>query len=140
MSFDATARQWVAPKAEKQEMPACLPMVSSMGDERAAMHKNSPSESALIADLKSAFPGLHIRPLREFGASGFDHGVCTGMDGAAQFSDGTPLFLTVPSEEDGYDGGIHTGFSAWLDARGWYIENYDGETLFIVPTALALED
>ena len=88
------------------------------------MHKNFPSESALIADLKSAFPGLHIRPLREFGASGFDHGVWTGMDGAAQFSDGTPLFLTVPSEEDGYDGGIHTGFSAWLDARGWYIENY----------------
>ena len=33
MSFDATDR--VAP--EKQDMPACLPMVSSMGDERATM-------------------------------------------------------------------------------------------------------
>ena len=38
MSFDATAR--VAP--EKQDMPACLPLVSSMGDERASMkHKTS---------------------------------------------------------------------------------------------------
>lgn len=34
MSFDATAR--VAP--EKQDMPACLPMVSFPGNERAAMH------------------------------------------------------------------------------------------------------
>ena len=38
MSFDTTARQRVAPGAEEQEMPACLPMVSFLGDERAAMH------------------------------------------------------------------------------------------------------
>lgn len=37
MSFDTTARQRVAPGAEEQEMPACLPMVSSTGDERATM-------------------------------------------------------------------------------------------------------
>ena len=38
MSFDTTARQRVAPGAEEQDMPACLPMVSSMGEERATMH------------------------------------------------------------------------------------------------------
>ena len=28
MSFDTTARQRVAPGAEEQDMPACLPLVS----------------------------------------------------------------------------------------------------------------
>lgn len=44
MSFDTTAR--VAP--EKQDMPACLPLVSFLaGYERAVMHHNNPtSESA----------------------------------------------------------------------------------------------
>ena len=37
MSFDTTARQRVAPGAEEQEMPACLPLVSFLGDERATM-------------------------------------------------------------------------------------------------------
>lgn len=43
MSFDATARQWVAPKAKKQEMPACLPLVSFLGDERATMRYETPT-------------------------------------------------------------------------------------------------
>ena len=140
MSFDTTARQRVAPGAEEQDMPACLPLVSSSGDERATMTKNLPSESALIADLKATFPGLFVRPLREFGAAGFDYGAWTGIDGAAQFADGTPLFVSPCFCADEYDGDIHAGFSTWLDARGWYIENYDGTTLFIVPAALALED
>lgn len=38
MSFDTTARQRVAPGAEEQDMPACLPLVSFSGDERATMH------------------------------------------------------------------------------------------------------
>ena len=37
MSFDTTARQRVAPGAEEQEMPACLPLVSFLGDARADM-------------------------------------------------------------------------------------------------------
>ena len=36
MSFDATARNGVAPQSEKQDMPACLPLVSFPGDRRAA--------------------------------------------------------------------------------------------------------
>lgn len=141
MSFDATARQRVAPGAEKQDMPACLPLVSFLaGHERAVMHHNNlPSETALIADLQSSFPGLSVRPLREFGADGFDYGVWTGVDSAARFADGSPLFVSPCFCADEYDGGIHTGFSAWLDARGWYIENYDGATLFIVPIALAAD-
>jgi hypothetical protein len=35
MSFDTTARQRLATGAEEQEMPACLPLVSFPGDERA---------------------------------------------------------------------------------------------------------
>lgn len=38
MSFDTTARQRLATGAEKQDMPACLPLVSPTGDERATMH------------------------------------------------------------------------------------------------------
>lgn len=45
MSFDATARQRVAPGAEEQDMPACLPLVSSSGDKRAAMQKEHRQEA-----------------------------------------------------------------------------------------------
>ena len=37
MSFDATASKRLIPASEKQDMPACLPMVSFLGDERATM-------------------------------------------------------------------------------------------------------
>lgn len=43
MSFDTTARQRVAPGAEEQDMPACLPMVSFLGDERAVMQNEQPA-------------------------------------------------------------------------------------------------
>lgn len=33
--FDATARDGIASQTEKQDMPACLPLVSFTGDERA---------------------------------------------------------------------------------------------------------
>ena len=47
MSFDTTAR--VAP--EEQEMPACLPLVSSMGDERATMLFKEELEKMALADV-----------------------------------------------------------------------------------------
>ena len=43
MSFDATARQRLATGAEEQEMPACLPLVSFLGDERATMRYETPT-------------------------------------------------------------------------------------------------
>ena len=45
MSFDTTARQRLATGAEEQEMPACLPLVSSSGNERAAMQKEHRQEA-----------------------------------------------------------------------------------------------
>jgi hypothetical protein len=95
------------------------------------MERTGASEAALIADLVATFPGIHARPLREFGAAGFDQGVWTG--GEALMPDGLPIFSPLMQGEDTHDGGVHTGFTAWLEARGWYLENYDGGTYMIVP-------
>lgn len=75
MSFDTTARQRVAPGAEKQDMPACLPLVSFLGNERAAMHyetkagitveyshADSLSEPMLVIDSVPGIPGQHVYP------------------------------------------------------------------------------
>lgn len=93
------------------------------------------TEEALIANLIATFPGLHARPLCEFGAAGWDYGVWTG--GEADMPDGLPIFSTLMQGEDTHDGGVHTGFTSWLEARGWYLECYDGGTYFIVPVAAA---
>ena len=97
-----------------------------------------PSEAALFADLRATFPSLPARPVREFGLRAFDHGVWTGIDGAVM-PDGLPIFDSMQHGFDGgYDGGIHEAFTAWLELRGWYIENYDGATFLIIPIALAV--
>lgn len=88
-------------------------------------------EPELLADLLATYPGIHARPLREFGAAGWEHGVWTGGD--ALMPDGLPIFSTLMQGEETHDGGVHTGFTAWLEARGWYLECYDGGTYFIVP-------
>ena len=135
MSFDTTASHWVAPYDEKRA--SRLPLVSSfVGQE---MDMQLPSESALIADLQSSFPELFIRPLREFG-NRYKHmtGVWTGKNSAA-FADGMPLFCHSSCEDESYDGGVHEWFLDWLESRGWYIEFYDEETLFIVPIALVTD-
>lgn len=48
MSFDTTARQRVAPGAEEQDMPACLPLVSFLGDERATMKLAAEAETEVF--------------------------------------------------------------------------------------------
>lgn len=48
MSFDTTARQRVAPGAEKQEVPACLPLVSFLGDERVIMKLAAEAETEVF--------------------------------------------------------------------------------------------
>lgn len=102
------------------------------------MSKEFPSEANLISDMKATFPGLHVRPAREFGLKGYNHGVWTG--GPGDMPDGLPVFDSVrfpgDSEDpaDGrYDGGVHEGFIAWLEERGWHVENIDGETFLIIP-------
>ena len=48
MSFDTTARQRLATGAEEQDMPACLPMVSFLGDERATMKLAAEAETEVF--------------------------------------------------------------------------------------------
>lgn len=90
-----------------------------------------PSEEALLRDLHATYPGIHAKPLREFGAQGFDYGVWSG--GEALMPDGLPIFSTLMYGEETHDGGVHTGFLSWLERRGWYVENWDGGTHLIVP-------
>lgn len=103
------------------------------------MTKELPSESALIADMNAAFPWLFKRPLREFGRDYANMiGVWTG--GPGEMPDGLPIFNSlIHTTDEGYDGGVHDGFTAWLESRGWFIESYDGETMFVIPIAYATE-
>ena len=48
MSFDTTARQRLATGAEEQDMPACLPLVSFLGDERADMKLAAEAETEVF--------------------------------------------------------------------------------------------
>ena len=92
-----------------------------------------PNQDLLIHELAAKFPVLRVRPLADFGIDGLDFGAWTHTESGAVFHDGLPLFVSSSLSEPGYDGGVHQGFTAWLDSRGWYIENYDGLTIFIVP-------
>ncbi|MFT3720401.1 hypothetical protein [Pseudorhodoferax sp.] len=88
----------------------------------------------MIADLKATYPGIHARPLAEFGYKPCQHGVWTG--GEAALADGEPIFCSLACPDpDRYDGQVHHAFIAWLDRRGWFVENYDGQVFFIRSTA-----
>ena len=39
--------------------------------------------------------------------------------------DGLPIFDQLSYGEEGYDGGVHEGFTRWLEDRGWYLECED---------------
>lgn len=102
------------------------------------MDNTLPSESSLLAELALTFPGLHKRPLREFGKNyAAMIGVWTG--GPGDMPDGLPIFNST--EFGGaYDGHIHKEFLAWLERRGWYVENHDEATFLIIPIAYAMEE
>ena len=95
------------------------------------MDNQFPSEDALIADLRATYPGLHVRPLREYYRDGHymkdTEGAWVGGEDDACMPDGLPIFDSLNSygAEDGYDGGVHEGFTAWLEERGWYLECED---------------
>lgn len=89
---------------------------------------------AMRADLAATFPGLWMRPLREFGQQWKDvDGIWAG-GGDTPMSDGLPILWALEcSDPDNYDGHIHHAFVAWLKARGWSYELYDAATLLLVP-------
>jgi hypothetical protein len=101
-------------------------------------HLLATAEALLLADLAATFPGVFARPLREHGSAGFDFGVWTGGD--AHMPDGMPIFSELLTNEPEYEDGAHAGFRAWLQQRGWTVENYDGETFFIVPFSPGLPE
>jgi len=94
------------------------------------------NEQQLIADMKATFPGIFARPLRDFSENyGNTDGVWTGGDDI-RMPDGKRMFGAFEDAESD-EFGIHKGFIAWLECRGWYIESWDSLTHHIVrlPTA-----
>ncbi len=98
MSFDTTARQWVAPKAEKQDMPACLPLVSFLGDERAVM-----TDEELNAEAESMWMDMREDDEMVVDAPA----IKIGMPYAAPYEgatfpveiDGVLNFLSIPTDQ-----------------------------------------
>jgi hypothetical protein len=83
-----------------------------------------PNEVDLISDLRATFPDIHVRPLREYGGFWKDsHGAWVG--GEACMPDGLRIFDHLADAEFGYDGGVHEGFTKWIEDRGWYLECED---------------
>lgn len=97
---------------------------------------------AMLAELSITFPKLWKRPLCEFGKDYAEvEGVWTGEDTGHVMPDGDPIFSHLADQwhddadrdDAAYDGAVHTGFIAWLKARGWCVERHDGITYHLVP-------
>ena len=92
------------------------------------------STDQMLVELTITFPKLWKRRLSEFGkAYATTPGIWTGADAHHDMPDGDPIFDLLCPDDDFYDGFVHVGFIAWLDARGWGIERYDGDTFFLLP-------
>lgn len=93
--------------------------------------KNEADEARLISDLNATFPGVDATSLRQWSG----HSDCLGavVSGEARMPDGLEIGPYIAPEIDEYDGYIHQGFEAWLNARGWYVELYEPGTLWVVP-------
>lgn len=93
------------------------------------------STDTMLTELRRLCPGIRARPAREF-APYYPEGIWTGLDGAHVMPDGLPMFCSFANGSDGYNGPIHTGFEAWLAARGWWVESYDGATFLLLPEGM----
>lgn len=86
MRFDTTARDGIASQTEKQDMPACLPLVSFTGDERATMRYETPTGITFTFVQKAwneaptvtveNVPGIH--GVHSYYASSFLNSAATG--------------------------------------------------------------
>lgn len=94
------------------------------------------STAAMLTELTITFPALWKRPLSDFG-NGYagQPGVWTGADSCHVMQDGDPIFFAAGIGAPPYnDGPVHEAFNAWLQARGWCWDRYDGDTFFLVPS------
>ena len=98
MSFDTTARQRLATGAEEQEMPACLPLVSFTGDERADMADQEfyAEIAAMWADMRSEGSLVVDAPSRKVGmpwAAPYE-GVCFPVEIYGEF-----VMVSIPADQ-----------------------------------------
>ena len=92
---------------------------------------NEADEARLIADLAATFPGTNPRSLRQWSGRSTSFGAC--VCGEAVMPDGCEIGPYIFPDSDEYDGWVHAGFEAWVEARGWYVELYEPGALHIVP-------
>lgn len=80
----------------------------------------------LIKDIQITFPAIKAQ-LRE-SCIGECKVWMIGAEQSAVMPDGLSIFGGGwdDIEAGTHDGGIHTGFAAWLENRGFYLENEDG--------------
>lgn len=93
--------------------------------------KTAADVAALVKELNATFPGIRARPKPYEKSRPGAIGVC--VSGSTLLPDELPIFTENPGDALEYDGTLHTAFEAWCEARGWYVEVYDSEHLYIEP-------
>ncbi len=89
------------------------------------------TKAQLIADIRATFPTIRT-VMREECISKLSTWM-VGGESSVVMPDGLPIFSDHLDPET-HDEGVHTGFNAWIESRGWYLERHD--EFWFVPTAL----
>jgi hypothetical protein len=91
----------------------------------------------LIFDIRATFPGV-IAESRQSCTGGMHWMI--GGEQHVELPDGLSVFCDCYGciENGTHDGGVHLGFAAWLESRGFYLERED--SFWFVPTALPTEE
>lgn len=80
------------------------------------------TKKAIFNEIATTFPRLCASEKDDYIRIGSEVGFFT--DGPLLFNDLCPK---------GYDGGVNDLFTKWLEDRGWYLENYDGQIFMLFP-------
>lgn len=91
----------------------------------------------LIADIRITFPTMCVME-REHCMTG-KKAWMLGADESAKMPDNLPIFSELCYAEDTYDDCVHMAFTAWLENRGFYLENHDGFWRYPQPIPTAEE-
>jgi hypothetical protein len=86
----------------------------------------------LTADIRATFPG--VETMKRKSSTGNEHWMLAAEE--AQFPDGLKIFCDCAGchESGSHDAGVHLGFAAWLESRGFYLERED--EFWFVPTEI----
>lgn len=95
------------------------------------------TKDQLIGDIRATFPNM-ILMLREHCITEQKVWMLAAED-AAKMADGLPIFSEWFYGKETHDGGVHVAFTAWLESRGFYLENHDGFWHYPVPLPTAQE-